>query len=107
VAATGEDLPEGGVRRLAAPTGTDERGDVDIAEHDFTGPTLVLIGNETHGLSTAWRQACDRMLRIPITGSASSLNAATAATVVFYEAARQRRTGAASGAEVGPTPSRR
>jgi TrmH family RNA methyltransferase len=30
------------------------------------------------------------MLRIPITGSASSLNAATAATVVLYEATRQR-----------------
>lgn len=73
--------------------GTDEHGDADIAEHDLTGPKLVLIGNETHGLSAGWRQACDRMLRIPITGSASSLNAATAATVVLYEAARQRRAG--------------
>jgi 23S rRNA (uridine2479-2'-O)-methyltransferase len=32
------------------------------------------------------------MARIPITGAASSLNAATAATVVLYEAARQRRS---------------
>ncbi|WP_225947473.1 RNA methyltransferase [Plantactinospora soyae] len=72
--------------------GTDESGEVEIAEHDLTGPTLLLIGNETHGLSGAWRQACDRMLRIPIVGSASSLNAATAGTVALYEAARQRRT---------------
>ncbi|GAA2561462.1 TrmH family RNA methyltransferase [Winogradskya consettensis] len=73
--------------------GTDERGPVDIAEHDLTGPTVLAVGNETHGLSTAWREACDQMVRIPITGAASSLNAASAATVALYEAARQRRPG--------------
>ncbi|MEN3609528.1 RNA methyltransferase [Plantactinospora sp. ZYX-F-223] len=71
--------------------GTDEAGEVEIAEHDLTGPTVLLVGNETSGLSAAWRQSCDRMLRIPIAGSASSLNAATAGTVALYEAARQRR----------------
>lgn len=70
--------------------GTDEGGEVDIAEHDLTGPKIVTVGNETHGLSEAWRRSCDRMLRIPIGGAASSLNAAAAATVVLYEAARQR-----------------
>lgn len=70
--------------------GTDEAGDVDVANHDLTGPSLVLVGNETRGLSSAWREASDRMVRIPIAGAASSLNAATAATVVLYEAARQR-----------------
>ncbi|KXK62181.1 rRNA methyltransferase [Micromonospora rosaria] len=70
--------------------GTDEHGDVDVFGHDLTGPTVVVVGNETHGLSAGWREACDRMVRIPITGSASSLNAATAATVVLYEATRQR-----------------
>ncbi|GGM83424.1 TrmH family RNA methyltransferase [Dactylosporangium sucinum] len=70
--------------------GTDEHGDVDIAEHDLTGAKIVAIGNETQGLSNAWRQSCDRMVRIPIGGSASSLNAASAGTIVLYEAARQR-----------------
>jgi 23S rRNA (uridine2479-2'-O)-methyltransferase len=56
----------------------------------------VVIGNETTGLSEAWRQACDVMASIPITGAASSLNAAGAATVVLYEAARQRREAAKS-----------
>lgn len=70
--------------------GTDEQGEVEVADQDLTGPRIVLIGNETHGLSSAWRQACHRMVRIPITGAASSLNAATAATVVLYEAVRQR-----------------
>jgi 23S rRNA (uridine2479-2'-O)-methyltransferase len=49
-----------------------------------------VIGNETSGLSEAWRAGCDAIARIPISGSASSLNAASAATVLLYEAARQR-----------------
>lgn len=71
--------------------GTDETGSVDLADADLTGPTLLVVGNETSGMSSAWHDACDEVVRIPIGGSASSLNAATAATVVLYEAARQRR----------------
>lgn len=74
--------------------GTDESGTVDIDAHDFRGPQLVLVGNETSGLSAAWRDAAEVMARIPMTGSASSLNAANAATAVLYEAARQRRASA-------------
>ena len=83
------------VRRSGVPLtvlGTDERGDVEVAGQDLTGPALLVVGNETTGLSEAWRAACDRIVRIPITGSASSLNAASAATVLLYEAARQRAT---------------
>ncbi len=75
---------------------TDEHGDVDIADADLTGPVFLLIGNETAGLSAAWREACDETVRIPITGTASSLNAANAATVVLYEASRQRRLASGS-----------
>ncbi|KRV47828.1 rRNA methyltransferase [Wenjunlia vitaminophila] len=77
--------------RRVAVVGTDERGDVDVAGFDLTGPVLLLVGNETSGLSAAWREHCDHLVGIPMTGSASSLNAANAATVVLYEAARQRR----------------
>jgi 23S rRNA (uridine2479-2'-O)-methyltransferase len=82
-----------GQRRAGVPLtvlGSDEHGPVDVAGHDLTGPTLVVIGNETSGLSEAWRAGCDAIARIPISGSASSLNAASAATVLLYEAARQR-----------------
>jgi 23S rRNA (uridine2479-2'-O)-methyltransferase len=68
----------------------DEKGAVDIAAHDLTGPTLLLVGNEKSGLSAAWRDLCTRTVRIPIGGGASSLNAALSATVALYEAARQR-----------------
>jgi tRNA G18 (ribose-2'-O)-methylase SpoU len=71
--------------------GTDEHGSLELSDHDLTRPTLLLIGNEASGLSAAWREACDVTVRIPIGGSASSLNAAAAATVALYEAARQRR----------------
>jgi tRNA G18 (ribose-2'-O)-methylase SpoU len=71
--------------------GTDEAGSVDIDAYDFTGPTLLVVGNETRGMSAAWRDACDTIVRIPIGGAASSLNAAVAASVTLYEAARQRR----------------
>jgi TrmH family RNA methyltransferase len=70
--------------------GTDENGTADIARHDLRGPVLIVIGNETRGMSAAWLAACDDVLRIPIVGAASSLNAASAATVVLYEVARQR-----------------
>lgn len=85
------------VRGLPVPVeilGTDEHGEVELAGYDLTGPKVVAIGNETHGLSNAWREACDRVVRIPIAGSASSLNAAVAGSLVLYEAARQRRAAA-------------
>ncbi len=73
-----------------ALVGTDEKGDCDVFDFDFTRPVLLLIGNETSGLSNAWRELCDHTVSIPMSGSASSLNAANAATAVLYEASRQR-----------------
>jgi TrmH family RNA methyltransferase len=70
--------------------GTDEHGDRDVFDVDFTQPTLLVVGNEAGGLSGTWRELCDVIVSIPMTGSASSLNAATAATTVLYEVARQR-----------------
>jgi tRNA G18 (ribose-2'-O)-methylase SpoU len=70
--------------------GTDEHGDRDVFDVDFTQPTMLVVGNETAGLSNAWRELCDQMVRIPMTGAASSLNAANAATAVLYEITRQR-----------------
>jgi 23S rRNA (uridine2479-2'-O)-methyltransferase len=70
--------------------GTDEHGELPVSRCDFTRPTVVLVGNETTGLSAAWRDACDHLIRIPMAGTASSLNAASAASIVLYESARQR-----------------
>ena len=70
--------------------GTDEHGDRDVFDVDFTRPTMLVVGNETAGLSNAWRELCDQMVRIPMSGAASSLNVANAATTVLYEITRQR-----------------
>jgi TrmH family RNA methyltransferase len=81
-------------RALGCPivlAATDERGDRDVSDFDFTQPVLLLAGNEGTGLSAAWRELSDVVARIPMTGTASSLNAANAASIVLYEASRQRR----------------
>jgi TrmH family RNA methyltransferase len=71
--------------------GTDETGSVDVRDADLTGPLIVVVGNETNGMTAAWREACDVLVSIPMAGSASSLNAATAGSIVLEEAYRQRR----------------
>ncbi|MFD4183166.1 TrmH family RNA methyltransferase [Rhodococcus sp. NPDC058514] len=70
--------------------GTDEDGDMAIFQHDFTGGTILVIGNETRGMSASWRAACDVTVSIPIGGAASSLGAPSAGAVCLYEIARQR-----------------
>lgn len=80
--------------RTAQPTlqviGTDEDASAHVAEADFTRPTVLLVGNETGGLSAAYKALCDGQVRIPMHGSASSLNVACASSIVLYEVHRQR-----------------
>lgn len=71
--------------------GSDEKGTEEIAEHDFRGPTALVVGNETWGMSAAYRELCDSIVRIPIEGAASSLNVACATSILLYEVGRQRR----------------
>ncbi|RAJ59875.1 TrmH family RNA methyltransferase [Streptomyces sp. Amel2xB2] len=88
-------------RERGAPValvGTDEEGETDLFDFDLTGPVLLLVGNETKGLSAAWRELCDHTVRIPMAGSASSLNAAGATAAVLYEVSRQRLAARRGGA---------
>jgi len=73
-----------------AVLGADESGTADIRAAGLSGPTVLVIGNETSGLAAAWREDCDMVVSIPMTGTASSLNAATAGSIALYEAMRQR-----------------
>jgi len=61
-----------------------------LFEHDLTGPTLLVLGNEMEGMSYRLSQMCDVDLTIPISGSASSLNVTAAASILLYEVKRQR-----------------
>lgn len=71
--------------------GTDEKAEVEISQHDFTPPTVLIAGNETWGMSAAYRELCDALVQIPLAGSASSLNVACATSIFLYEIGRQRR----------------
>ncbi len=62
----------------------------DLYEEHFEGGTAFFIGNEGNGLTDALSASLDRRIRIPMHGQVESLNAATAATVLVYEALRQR-----------------
>ncbi|MEU2035016.1 TrmH family RNA methyltransferase [Nocardia amamiensis] len=81
--------------RRGIPTrivGTDEHGHCAAYDYDFTDATILVVGNETSGMSAAWQAACDDMVHIPMGGTASSLGAPSAAAVALYEISRQRRT---------------
>jgi TrmH family RNA methyltransferase len=71
--------------------GASADGEVEVDALDFTAPTVLVVGNETHGLSAGYRDLCERTVRIPTYGSARSLNVACAASIVLYEVDRQRR----------------
>lgn len=57
----------------------------------FKGKTAVIIGNEANGVPENHIKAATDRIRIPMPGRAESLNAATAAAVILFEAVRQRR----------------
>lgn len=69
--------------------GTDEVGS-PLAEVDLGGRVVVVVGNETTGLSSVWRAACDDVVSIAMVGTASSLNAAVAGSIVLHEVLRRR-----------------
>jgi 23S rRNA (uridine2479-2'-O)-methyltransferase len=72
--------------------GSDEAGAIAVAEHSWQRPTILVLGNETWGMSAHFRSRCDTMVAIPIGGSASSLNVACAGSILLYEIAQQRRS---------------
>jgi TrmH family RNA methyltransferase len=69
---------------------------------DWRQPVALLIGNEGGGLPEEFERAADARVRIPISSGIESLNAAAAAAVLFYEAARQRA--AATRSKTAGTP---
>ncbi|HEX9737434.1 MAG TPA: RNA methyltransferase [Thermoanaerobaculia bacterium] len=59
-------------------------------EHDLTGKVLLCVGGEEKGLRPRTRGLCDRLVGLPMRGRVESLNLATAAAALLYEAVRQR-----------------
>jgi RNA methyltransferase, TrmH family len=59
-------------------------------EADLRSPTLILLGNEGAGLSPELAALADIQVKIPMAAAVESLNVATAAALILYEARRQR-----------------
>ena len=70
--------------------GTAAEGSVPMYQADLTVPAAVVIGNEGEGMSPLVQKNCDVMVHIPMRGRISSLNASAAASILLYEAVRQR-----------------
>ncbi|HEX8970687.1 RNA methyltransferase [Oryzihumus sp.] len=87
-------LRDNGIALVATTPDTD----LDYTDVDYTGPVAISVGAEKYGLTGEVLAAADYKVRIPMVGRANSLNVATSAAIVLYEAVRQRR--AAGGAEV-------
>lgn len=64
--------------------------DIPFTEPDLTGSVALFVGSEKYGLSDFWLQHADVRVRIPMAGTVNSLNVATSAALLLYEAVRQR-----------------
>lgn len=59
-------------------------------EENLTGAIAIVIGNEGKGMSNLVKENCDVLLKIPMKGKISSLNASVSAGIVMYEVVKQR-----------------
>ena len=81
----GADLPEDGPRIALVPD-----AETPLWAADLKGPAVLVVGAERHGLPPEVVDRCDATCSIPQAAGVDSLNAAQAATLALYEAARQR-----------------
>ncbi|MCL1632371.1 23S rRNA (guanosine(2251)-2'-O)-methyltransferase RlmB [Sporolactobacillus sp. CPB3-1] len=70
--------------------GTAADGSEDYRAADFTIPICLIIGNEGAGMSRLVREKCDFLIRLPMRGQVTSLNASVAAGLLMYEVLRNR-----------------
>jgi TrmH family RNA methyltransferase len=82
-----DDIAALGVTLVAAAVGAQTK----YTEADLAGRVAIVVGAEDRGLGTRWLDAADVRVAIPVAeGGVDSLNAATAAAVILFEAVRQR-----------------
>ncbi len=73
--------------------GTDINTNTYYYNQDFKMPIGIVIGNEGFGMSRLVRENCDFLIKIPMKGKITSLNASVSAGIVMYEAVKQRTMG--------------
>ena len=70
--------------------GTDINTEKYYYDQDLTGPLGIVIGNEGSGMSDKVRKNCDFLVKIPMKGKVTSLNASVSTGIVIYEAVEQK-----------------
>ena len=70
--------------------GTDGQAKTYYFQQDFKMPIAIVIGSEGYGMSRLVKENCDFLVKIPMKGKITSLNASVSAGIVMYEATRQR-----------------
>jgi 23S rRNA (guanosine2251-2'-O)-methyltransferase len=70
--------------------GLDSDGTVSLSEAVFPDRTVLVMGSEGKGLSTALKNLCDTIVAIPMPGGFESLNVSVSTAIVLYEYRRQR-----------------
>ena len=86
LARTIESLQQAGVWVI----GTDGDAETTLYDQDLTLPCALVLGSEGSGMRRLTRERCDFVVRLPMSGSVSSLNVSVAAGVCLFEAVRQR-----------------
>ncbi|WP_163528008.1 23S rRNA (guanosine(2251)-2'-O)-methyltransferase RlmB [Halobacillus ihumii] len=77
--------------RFVWVVGTDAEGTEDYRQLDGNMAVALVIGSEGKGMSRLTKEKCDWMVRLPMTGQVTSLNASVAASLLMYEVYRKRR----------------
>lgn len=73
--------------------GSDERATTSLWEFPGNFPMAIIIGGEGKGMRRLVKENCDFLVRIPMFGKTTSLNASVAAGLLFYEARRRQHGG--------------
>lgn len=80
-------LADYGVTRV----GTSDKAEATLYDAELSGHLALVMGREEKGLTRSAADRCDLLVRLPMSGSVSSLNVSVATGVCLYEAVRQRR----------------
>lgn len=70
--------------------GTDGEATELYYEQDLTGPIAIIVGSEGRGMSALTKKRCDVLMKIPMKGHITSLNASVSGGIVLFEAVKQR-----------------
>ena len=71
--------------------GTDMNTDKNYYDEDLNGNIAIVIGSEGYGMSRLVKEKCDFLIKIPMKGKITSLNASVSAGIVMYEVVKQRK----------------